>query len=287
MLERLLGEDLELLVHPAPELWTVEADPNQMQQALVNLAVNARDAMPDGGRLIIETSNVSAEQANALAAEGITPAEYVCIEVADTGVGMDEATKARLFEPFFTTKEVGKGTGLGLATVHGIVSQSGGHILVRTELTKGKSFRIYLPRTREERREEGERYERAPMARGHETILVAEDSRDVRALVCRILKSYGYGVLEASTAEEALTIAQREKEPLALLLTDVVMPGMNGTQLVEKLTELRPGLRVLYMTGYTENAVLLGSAGEFIHKPFRPEELAKRIRGVLDRRRVG
>ncbi len=287
MLERLIGEHIEALFRPASTLGLVRADPGQLEQVIVNLVVNARDAMPEGGRLTLETANADLDEEYARRHMGAQPGAYVMLAVTDTGVGMDAATQARIFEPFFTTKEPGKGTGLGLATVYGIVKQSGGSIWVYSEVGRGTTVKAYLPRVDQET---GETTEMAPPAadRGTETILLAEDDEEVRTLARDALQIYGYTILEARRPADALLIAERHAGPIQLLLTDVIMPQMSGPKLVERVRPLRPEMRVLYMSGYTGNTAPLGggegagaNAG-FLPKPFTPEGLARKVREVLD-----
>jgi PAS domain S-box-containing protein len=286
MLRRLIGEDIQLVTVCDEHVGAVRADPGQMDQVLVNLAVNARDAMPQGGRLTIETGNVVLDRAYAGQHAGVEPGPYVMLAVSDTGHGMAPDVQVRVFEPFFTTKEPGKGTGLGLATVHGIVKQSGGHIWVYSEPGQGTTFKIYLPRadappTGVERSVEDER-----LPHGSETILLVEDETSLRNLIRECLEATGYTVLEARHGAEALEISERHRSPIRLLLTDVVMPLMSGRKLAEELRASRPEIRVLYMSGYTDDAVVLHGvlAAEvaFLQKPFTTEMLARRDREVLD-----
>ena len=285
MLERLIGEDIELKTHLDESLGQVLADPDQIHQVVMNLVVNARDAMPHGGRLHIETANVEvgAEASTAIRPDTM-PGRYVLMTVTDNGQGMDETVRHRIFEPFFTTKEVGKGTGLGLSTAYGIVRQSGGWIDVSSEVGVGTSFRIYLPRTDESPVPEHDGTG-APAAGGSETILVAEDHEAVRSFAAAALRQRGYHVIEASDGNHALAVAARHAGRLHLLLTDVVMPGMNGKELSERLKELRPTLKVLFMSGYTAEAFadrgVFDSGVAFLHKPFSPEELAAKVREML------
>jgi PAS domain S-box-containing protein len=291
MLRRVLGEDVALATIAAPDAGCVKVDPGQLEQVMMNLAVNARDAMPRGGRLTIETSSVRFD-AEAAAAHALTAGAYVAIMVTDTGMGMDAATRARIFEPFFTTKETGKGTGLGLSTVFGIVKQSGGAISVASAPGRGTIFTIHLPLVardtasapRDEIRDE------LPTLRGSETILLVEDEELVRTLACTLLRRCGYDVLEASTAGDASIACEQHAGPIHLLLTDVVMPRMSGTQLARRLCPLRPEMRVLYMSGYTDDEVLrhgiLDSNVAFIQKPLTPDGLARKVRHALDYERI-
>ncbi len=286
MLRRVLGEDIELATVLDPELGKVKADAGQVSQVLMNLAVNARDAMPNGGHLLIETANVDLDERYAKEHLEIERGAYGQLTVSDSGTGMDKATQSRIFEPFFTTKEAGKGTGLGLATVYGIVKQAGGSIYVYSEVGRGATFKIYLPRV-EELVEEGEAVKPAvqTLLQGRETILVVEDQAELRKLAQKVLKSYGYKVLEAANAGDALLQAERYAAPIDLLLTDVVLPGISGRELADRLKPLRPEMKVLYMSGYTDNVVVhRGILDEGIHyqpKPFGPEVLARKVREVL------
>jgi signal transduction histidine kinase len=280
MLRRLIGEDIRLTTAPGAGLGAVRVDPGQIEQVLVNLAVNARDAMPDGGRLTIGTSN-----ADVVASDDLPRGRYVVLQVTDSGVGMTPEILARVFEPFFTTKERGKGTGLGLATVYGIVQQSDGHVRVDSAPGAGTTFRVYLPRV--EAPVEAPR-EAAPVTApeaGSETVLVAEDEPLVRVLVRKTLTQAGYRVLEAGGGEEALQLAARHDGTIHLLVTDVVMPGMSGRELMRRLAEVRPSVKVLYMSGYSDEAVerhgVLDPGTAFMQKPFTPSVLARRVREVL------
>jgi two-component system, cell cycle sensor histidine kinase and response regulator CckA len=284
MLRRLIGADIDLAKSLDPLLWPIKADPGQVEQVILNLVVNARDAMPKGGHITIETRNVELDSAYVRRYVDVKEGAYVVLAVTDTGAGMDAETKTRIFEPFFTTKEVGKGTGLGLATVHGIVKQSGGHVEVYSELGHGTSFKIYLPRV------EGAATDRtssvsAPPPGGVETILLVEDGPDVLELTRASLVSRGYSVLTASDGEQALKIVAGHPAHIHLLVTDVVMPRMSGRELAEKLTHDRPGLKVLYMSGYTDDAVVrhgvLKSGVAFLQKPFTPIVLARKVRELL------
>ncbi|HEX7124404.1 MAG TPA: GAF domain-containing protein [Thermodesulfobacteriota bacterium] len=285
MLARLIGEDIELVTVLAPDLGCVRADPAQLEQVIVNLAVNARDAMPRGGRLLIETVNVEPGESGLERSEAGHRDGYVRLAVTDTGTGMDAETKARVFEPFFTTKSVGKGTGLGLATVYGIVKQSGGYIGVESEPGRGTTFTIDLPRVRETPDARPTAATDAP-ARGSETILLVEDDASVRTLARRTLESAGYRVLEARDGEEALAVAGASAEPFALILTDVIMPGLRGPALVERLTGVHPDVKVLFMSGYTDTVVQsegpLERGRNLLEKPFTPAALLRSVRHMLD-----
>ncbi|HXL08392.1 MAG TPA: PAS domain S-box protein [Gemmatimonadales bacterium] len=286
MLRRLLGEDVKLATVLAPALGRVRADAGQLEQVIMNLAVNARDAMPTGGKLTIETADVEFDGGYAAEHYPAPPGKYAMLAVSDTGTGMDPATQAHLFEPFFTTKEKGKGTGLGLATVYGIVKQSGGFIWVYSERGVGTTFKMYLPRVDAAADPASGRPAPAPVARGSETVLVAEDEAPVRAVARHALERYGYHVLEAASAEAALDVAQRYSGPIHVLLTDVIMPGMSGRDLAARLATLRPETRVIYMSGYTDDAItrhgVLEPGFVFVQKPFTPDALARTVRDVLD-----
>ena len=289
MLRRLLGEDVECVWRLAPDLFHAMADPGQIEQIVLNLAVNARDAMPDGGRLTVETTNVDVDEGYAARVPDMTAGQYVVLAVSDTGTGMDGDTQARIFEPFFTTKEAGKGTGLGLSTVYGIVKQSGGHIAVYSEPGHGTTFRIYLPRAQGKTTSEREpRGVAIPLPTGTETILLVEDDPAVRLVACRILARQGYRVLEAAAPAEAEALVARHRGVIDLVLTDLVLPGMSGRELAEILTAVEPRMRVLYMSGYTDDAVirrgLLEPGMAFLPKPFTMEEVARVVRATLDGR---
>ena len=286
MLQRVLGEDIVMSTLLAPQLGSVKADPSQIEQVLMNLAVNARDAMPTGGKLTIETSNIYLDEAYVQQHVVGQPGPYVLLAVSDTGVGMDAATQARVFEPFYTTKEKGKGTGLGLSTVYGIVKQSGGYIWLYSEPGRGTTFKIYLPRVDGVAEEELIREKHAAVPAGGETVMLLEDEPALRELVREWLTGAGYTVLEAKSGAEALEISQSHAGSIHLLLTDVVMPGMSGRELAERLTRSRPDMRVLYVSGYTNNAIVhhgvleLGVA--FLQKPFTRATLAQKLRETLD-----
>jgi two-component system, cell cycle sensor histidine kinase and response regulator CckA len=284
MLHRLIGEDIEITIVLTPDLASTIADRSQIEQIVMNLALNARDAMPMGGRLSIETANCVLDELYAQQHGDVTPGPYVMLAVTDTGIGMPRDVQAHVFEPFFTTKEAGKGTGLGLATVYGIVQQSGGHIWIYSEPGKGSTFKIYLPAVEaaaEPREPKDERSE----TRGTERILLVEDSQPLRELTCDLLRSCGYDVLASEDPREALALGRDLRRPIDLLITDVVMPGMNGPQLAEALQSCRPEMQVLYISGYTDHAVLtngqLAGDAAFLQKPFTRQALSRKVREVL------
>jgi PAS domain S-box-containing protein len=287
MLRRVIGEDVELVTSLANDLGTVKTDPGWIEQVIMNLAVNGRDAMPSGGKLIIETNNAELDEPYTRSHVAIKPGRYVKLCVSDTGVGMVPEVREHLFEPFFTTKKKGKGTGLGLSTVYGIVKQSEGNIWVCSEPGLGTTFNIYLPRVDESLVDTREKVTREEHPGGGETILVVEDEEDVRGLTVRILERQGYRVLEASCGNDALLLSKERIEPIDMVLTDVVMPGMNGPQLADQLMHLHPKMQVLYMSGYTDNAVfhqgILGEGVNYIQKPFTIDGLMKKMREVLDK----
>jgi two-component system, cell cycle sensor histidine kinase and response regulator CckA len=286
MLRRLIGEDIEIVTTLDPSLGPVRADPGQLEQVVMNLAVNARDAMPRGGTLRIETRNTDVSPAYAQAHAGLTAGRYILLTVADTGVGMDDTTRARIFEPFFTTKGPGKGTGLGLATVHGIVRQSGGHLEVTSEVGKGTTFLVYLPRLADRAAPPDAGGPSAGVPRGTETVLLADDDPGVRGLARMALEAYGYTVLEAADGEAAYRAGAGHAGPVDLLVTDVVMPKMSGREVADRLVETRPGMKVLYISGYTDDAVVRNgvfqSTVAFLQKPFTPTSLGRKVREVLD-----
>jgi PAS domain S-box-containing protein len=285
MLRRLLGEDVELRLSLTRDLGNVRADPGQLQQVLMNLIVNARDAMPTGGKLLIETTNADLTEQYAELHQPVSPGRYVMLAVSDTGMGMNADTKARIFEPFFTTKEKGKGTGLGLSTVYGIVKQSAGYIWVYTEVGRGTTFKVYLPRVDAPAVAHAPRREAGPLE-GTETVLLAEDDEMLRPLAKGLLEKLGYTVLEAENASQALTRARAHAGPIQLLVADVVMPGASGRELARLLAESRPETRVLYVSGYTDDAIvhhgMLEPGLNFLQKPFTPAALARKVRDVLD-----
>ena len=286
MLRRLIGEDIALTIVPGSALGQVKADPSQIEQIVLNLVVNARDAMPKGGTITIETSNVFLDEAYAAGHETIRTGPYVLVAVSDTGCGMDARTRRHLFEPFFTTKEPGKGTGLGLSTVYGIVTQSDGYIWVDSEPGRGTTFKVYLPRVTSEPDRGSMETERLWLLRGTETILLVEDEGIVRGLVGDILEGNGYQVLVASHSEEAFRISGRHEGPIHLMVTDVVMPGMSGRELAERLASSRPKMKVLYISGYTDDAMVHHGVQAqnmaFLQKPFTPDALLRKVREVLE-----
>jgi len=285
LLPRLIGEDIELLMRLSPDLGSIRADASQMEQIIMNLAVNARDAMPGGGRLRIETSNADLDDSYTAAHPIVRSGRYVLLAVTDTGTGMDPETQAHIFEPFFTTKEQGKGTGLGLATVYGVVKQSGGFIWVYSELGKGTSFKIYLPRVDQSVEDSGSPKSAAEAPRGTETILLAEDENDVREVAREFLELGGYTVIEASNGAEALRLAAAHKGKIDLLVTDMVMPGMTGPELATRLQENNPSLGVIYMSGYSEQAAVEAAQSHtltrLLTKPFSRIAFLRMVREVL------
>jgi PAS domain S-box-containing protein len=286
MLRRLIGEDIVFATKLDTDLGKVMADPGQIEQVLVNLIVNARDAMPQGGNLTVETKNVELDEEYGSKHVGVTPGKYVLLAVSDTGEGMSEEVRQRVFEPFFTTKEKGKGTGLGLSTVYGIVNQSGGNIWIYSEPGRGTTFKVYLPEVECERREPAERVAEVAPRGGSETVLVVEDEEVVRGLARRILEQAGYLVVEASRADQALRFCSARAADVDLLLTDVVMPEMSGKELADKLKSQYPKLKILFMSGYTDEAIVhhgvLDPSVEFLQKPFTPATLVRKVRDVLD-----
>jgi signal transduction histidine kinase/CheY-like chemotaxis protein len=289
MLRRLIGEDIDLLTVAAPDLGHVKTDPGQIEQVLLNLAVNARDAMPEGGKLTIETANVTLDEAAIHGREGLSPGAYVMLAVSDNGVGMDAETKARIFEPFFTTKEIGRGTGLGLSTVHGIIKQSGGHVEAYSEPGHGATFKVYLPRVDAPLDVPAPIPASSTGLNGSETILVVEDEDLVRRVVCEGLRLRGYRVIEARDRTEALATCddcQRRRIALDLMVSDVVMPGLSIAELLDRLRVGYPSLRILYMSGYTDRAMshqgVVPTGAAYLQKPFTLDALVRKVREVLD-----
>ncbi|NOX88666.1 MAG: PAS domain S-box protein [Calditrichaeota bacterium] len=286
MLQRLIGEHIELVTMLDADIWQIKADPNQIEQVIMNLVVNARDAMPDGGTLIIETRQVQLDSSYKRLHPDVEPGAYVQLSITDTGVGMSGEVRRRIFEPFFTTKEKGKGTGLGLATVYGIVKQSNGHIFVYSEVDKGTTFKIYFPAVRSQksftRRECGETKSRGSGQR----ILVVEDEYLVRELICDTLQTLGYKIFEASNGDQALKIYKKHKDEIDLVLTDLIMPVMNGKKLIEIISRDNPELQVLFMSGYDDSAIskhgMLESGINYIQKPFSPRILANKLQEIFE-----
>ncbi|HSN92662.1 MAG TPA: ATP-binding protein [Anaeromyxobacteraceae bacterium] len=287
LLRRVLGEDVDIAVELSPDLWPVRCDPAQIQQVILNLAVNARDAMPRGGKLTIETANLVLDETYAATHQGIVPGPHVLVAVSDSGEGMTPEARAHLFEPFFTTKPAGHGTGLGLATVYGIVRQSGGHVWVYSEPGRGTTFKVYFPRTEPGLPAAAPAPRPVRSAGGDETVLVVEDDPRVREVTVKALRGAGYRVLAAGDGREALAVAAASEVPVDLLVTDVVMPELSGKQVAEELGARMPGLRVLFVSGYTQNTIVhhgvLDAGVEFLAKPFTPTALLARVREVLER----
>jgi PAS domain S-box-containing protein len=290
-LQRTLGEQIEIEVVGGTGLWRIEADVNHLESAILNLAINARDAMPSGGKLTLEAANVAADEEYCRINPELAPGQYVAICLTDTGTGMTPETLSRAFEPFFTTKEPGQGTGLGLSQVYGFVKQSGGHVKIYSELEQGTSVKIYLPRFHGSVADESDELDE-PFAEGDrvETVLVVEDDKDLRVYLADVLRELKYHVLTAANAESALAIISRDSPRINLLLTDVVMPGMNGRELGRRASQLRPKLKVLYMTGYSRNAVVhqgrLDEGVDLLEKPVSQAKLALKVREVLDRKAI-
>jgi two-component system cell cycle sensor histidine kinase/response regulator CckA len=285
-LGRLIGEDITLVTRLSPNIGLIQGDRGQLQQIIMNLAINSRDAMPDGGTLLIETSNVTLDESYRVEHPAVRPGNHVMLAITDSGIGMSPEVRERIFEPFFTTKELGKGTGLGLATVYGMVKQVGGWIWVYSELGKGTTFKIYLPRTDKAISVAAP----TPIAnvRGHETVLVVEDQPEVRTLALTGLASFGYSVHGAGTGRQAVTFCREFPGEIDLVLTDVVMPDMNGREVAMQILRLRPKALILFMSGYTENVIVhrgvLDENVEYLQKPFTPDLLAKKVREVLGRK---
>ncbi|HEU0109111.1 MAG TPA: ATP-binding protein, partial [Vicinamibacteria bacterium] len=286
LLHRLIGEDIEFATRTEPTLRTVKADPGQIEQVIMNLAVNARDAMPQGGKLTMETGNVILDAEYVRHHTGAREGQHVMLAVSDTGHGMDAETQARIFEPFFTTKEKGKGTGLGLATVYGIVKQSGGSIWVYSEPGHGATFKVYLPAVDQPVQAQGSEVVESAAPRGSETVLVVEDEETLREIVREALQASGYNVLEARHGAEALRICESHATPIHLVITDIVMPGFGGRDLGERIRSSRPEIRMLYMSGYTDDTVVrhgvLTAEVAFLQKPFTLDALGRKVRAVLD-----
>jgi CheY-like chemotaxis protein len=284
MLQRLLGEDVELLVKPGAALWTVRADPDQISQVLMNLSVNSRDAMPVGGILTLETRNVTAGPSFIESHPFMAPGDYVVLSVTDTGTGIPKGVQERMFEPFFTTKAVGKGTGLGLSSVYGIVKQSGGYLLCESEPGRGAAFTVYLPRIHHEL-SVAELHEANRLLHGNETILIVEDEDALRESMSQFLTSLGYTVLAAESGQQALAIANARKEPIHLMITDVVMPRMSGRELSQALVSTQPALKTIFMSGYIDDAIerhgLQMEGVAFLQKPFSLALLARKLRSLL------
>jgi two-component system cell cycle sensor histidine kinase/response regulator CckA len=284
----LIGEDVLMTLNLAPGLGPIKADLGQIEQVITNLCVNARDAMPEGGKLIIETHNVTLDNEYARTHAAVLPGEYTLLEITDTGTGMDDATKSRIFEPYFTTKAQGKGTGLGLAVVFGIIKQCGGHINVYSELSYGTTFKAYLPQIQDHSAISKSLNGIRLMPKGTETILLVEDENVVRALARHILTACGYSVMEAENGRDAVLLIENYLGPLDLLISDVVMPHLGGRQLAEKIVDLRPGIKTLFLSGYSNDAVIthgvLQAEFAFLQKPFTPSGLAMKVRDVLDER---
>ena len=284
MLRRVIGEDVELIAALAPELGHVRADQGQIEQVIMNMAVNARDAMPEGGKLIIETMNADLDEEYALRHPPTVPGKYVMLVMTDTGIGMDEKVRSHIFEPFFTTKELGKGTGLGLSTVYGIVKQSGGYIWVESTLGRGSTFKIYLPQVADAVPQSQPRDVATSPLQGSETILLVEDEEPLRSLTCMTLEQGGYTVLEANGGSQAIEIARQHRGSIHLLLTDMVMPGMNGLAVAQNLMSIRPEMKVIYMSGYTNFTTRqqLDSEANFLPKPIMRDALLLKLHEVLN-----
>jgi two-component system cell cycle sensor histidine kinase/response regulator CckA len=291
MLRQLIGENIDLQIACAAGVPPVRADLAQLESVLANLVVNARDAMPNGGRLVIETASVALDEDYCSKHVGVKPGPYARLSVSDNGIGMSQELQTRIFEPFFTTKESGKGTGLGLATVYGIVKQSGGNVWVYSEPNQGATFKIYLPVDESERPvQDHAQPTRREWSRGTETVLLVEDAPMIRRLAQQVMTKAGYTVFEAADGNQAIAQVDAHSGPIDIVVTDLIMPGLSGVDLAQRLTVLRAGARVLYMSGYTDNAIvrngLLADGAPFLQKPFTPEELLKKLRDVLDAQQV-
>jgi signal transduction histidine kinase/CheY-like chemotaxis protein len=286
MLKRLLGEDITITTKLTHDLWKIKADQGQLTQVVMNLMINSRDAMPDGGAITIETANVELDREHSRTHPSSTPGPYIMLRITDTGVGMDDETRQRVFEPFFTTKPVGRGTGLGLSTVYGIVKQSGGNIWVDSEPGKGATFTIYLPQAADEAQRTRADSEQSQPHSGSEKVLLVEDEASVRGLAREILEACGYEVFEASNGHEAFDRFERECVEIDLLITDIVMPGMSGRELSEKVASRCPHIKVLFTSGYTDDAIIrhgiVDQGKNFLQKPFTFDGLARKVRAVLD-----
>jgi signal transduction histidine kinase/ActR/RegA family two-component response regulator len=286
MLRRMIGEDIQFLTILTPGLWPVRVDPGQIEQVVMNLVVNARDAMPEGGRLTIETANMNLDEEYARRHIAVKPGPFVMLAVTDTGCGMDAETRSHLFEPFFTTKEKGKGTGLGLSTVYGIIKQSGGNIWAYSEVGEGSTFKVYLPRAEEPAEDYKPKEIASEVAKGSETILLVEDEEAVRNMISRVLQGSGYTVLEAGQGKEALEACRKHPGPIHLMVTDVIMPQMSGRELAERMAVIRPEMKVLFMSGYPDNAIVhhgvLDPGTAFLQKPFTLTALENKVREVLE-----
>lgn len=289
MLLRLIGEDIDLSTELGTDIWNIRADRGQIEQVIVNMVVNARDAMPDGGKLTLQTANVLLGEKEPCAPPEASPGRYVLLTLSDTGIGMNEDTKLKIFDPFFTTKEAGKGTGLGMAMVYGIVKQSGGHIMVSSVIGQGTTFKVYLPQVADHVEGIAMDVIRAEESRGRETILLVEDEKIVLEITLKMLELMGYKVLKAQSGEEALQVFEQYKETIHLLLTDVVMPGISGRVLADQAAKARPEMEILFMSGYTDDAIvhkgILEEETNFLGKPFTPEQLTRKVREVLDQTR--
>lgn len=285
MLNRLIGEHIELITNFDPDLWRINVDPSQFEQIVLNLIVNARDAMPEGGELTIETEQIKLDKNYQRFHPDVKPGDYVLIKVSDTGVGMSEEVQQRIFEPFFTTKEKGKGTGLGLATVYGIIKQNNGHITVQSELGKGTTFSVYLPAIKAKTYQETDESVNTKLRGRGQQILVVEDEYLVRELICDTLRNLGYNVLEAANGEQALKVFEQHANEIDLVLTDLIMPGMNGKKLADQLKREKPDVRLLFMTGYDDNAIskqgMIAEDIDYISKPFAPAKLARKLDEVF------